>query len=89
MALLMIQHLSGGAWGVFRRIFEASSRTLPLLALLFMPVVLGMGSLYPWTHPDRAGRRSAPAQGAVPQRAVLPGARRSCYFAGWSCSRGR
>jgi hypothetical protein len=52
MALAMIQHLSGGAWGVFRRIFEASSRTLPLLALLFLPVVLGMGSLYPWTHAD-------------------------------------
>jgi hypothetical protein len=52
MAFAMIQHLSGGAWGVFRRIFEASSRTLPLLALLFLPVVLGMGSLYPWTHAD-------------------------------------
>ena len=52
MALMMIQHLSGGAWGVFRRIFEASSRTMPLMALLFLPVVLGMRSLYPWTHPD-------------------------------------
>ena len=38
LALMMIQHLSGGAWGVFRRIFEASSRTLPLLAVLFLPV---------------------------------------------------
>ena len=28
MGLLMIQYLSGGAWGVFRRVFEASSRTL-------------------------------------------------------------
>ena len=37
MALMMIQHLSGGAWGVFRRIFEASSRTLPLMAVLFLP----------------------------------------------------
>jgi hypothetical protein len=52
MALMMIQHLSGGTWGVFRRIFEASSRTLPLLALLFVPVLLGMGSLYTWTHED-------------------------------------
>jgi hypothetical protein len=33
-------------------VFEASSRTLPFLALLFLPVVLGMGSLYTWTHPD-------------------------------------
>jgi hypothetical protein len=52
MALMMVQHLSGGAWGVFRRIFEASSRTLPLLVVLFIPVVLGMGSLYVWTHAD-------------------------------------
>src|SRR5262245_45181821 len=52
MALLMIQHLTGGAWGVFRRIFEASSRTLPLMALLFIPILLGLHALYPWTHPD-------------------------------------
>ena len=39
LALMMIQHLSGGVWGVFRRIFEASSRTLPLLAVLFVPVL--------------------------------------------------
>src|SRR5688572_10374588 len=52
MALMMIQHLSGGTWGVFRRIFEASSRTIPFLALLFIPVLLGMSDLYVWTHPD-------------------------------------
>jgi hypothetical protein len=52
MAFLMVQHLSGGSWGIFRRVFEASSRTLPLLAILFLPIVLGMQTLYPWTHPD-------------------------------------
>jgi hypothetical protein len=52
MALMMIQHLSGGTWGVFRRVFEASSRTLPLMAALFIPVIAGMTSLYPWTHDD-------------------------------------
>jgi hypothetical protein len=52
LALVMIQHLTGGSWGVFRRILEASSRTIPLLALLFVPVLLGMYSLYPWTHAD-------------------------------------
>ena len=51
-ALMMIQHLSGGAWGIFRRIFEASSRTIPLLALLFVPVALGIGHLYPWANAD-------------------------------------
>ena len=29
LALMMILHLSGGTWGIFRRIFEASSSTLP------------------------------------------------------------
>jgi hypothetical protein len=52
LALMMMQHLSGGQWGVFRRIFEASSRTMPLMVVLFIPVVLGMHTLYPWTHPD-------------------------------------
>ena len=52
LALAMIQHLSGGAWGIFRRIFEASSRTLPLMAVLFIPVVLGMHELFPWTHAE-------------------------------------
>ena len=52
MALMMVQHLSGGTWGVFRRIFEASSRTIPFMALLFIPVLLGMSDLYVWTHPD-------------------------------------
>ena len=52
LALMMIQHLSGGQWGVFRRIFEASSRTLPLMAVLFVPVALGFQQLYPWSHAD-------------------------------------
>jgi hypothetical protein len=52
LAMVMIQHLSGGAWGVFRRIFEASSRTVPLLVVLFIPIVIGRSTLYPWAHPD-------------------------------------
>ena len=52
MAMVMIQHLSGGAWGIFRRIFEASSRTIPLLAVLSLPILFGMQQLYPWSHAD-------------------------------------
>jgi hypothetical protein len=51
LALLMLQHLTGGGWGfVIRRVLEAATRTLPLMALLFVPVILGAQSLYPWTH---------------------------------------
>ena len=52
MAMVMIQHLSGGQWGIFRRVFEASARTLPFLALLFLPLVFGIGRLYVWTHAE-------------------------------------
>ena len=41
LALLMVQYLSGGAWGMFaRRVFEASARNVPLMAMLFLPIAL-------------------------------------------------
>jgi hypothetical protein len=50
LALTMLQHLSGGGWGVvLRRTFEAAARTLPWMALLFVPLVFGLRDLYPWT----------------------------------------
>jgi hypothetical protein len=46
----MLQHLSGGGWGVvLRRIFEAAARTLPWMAIFFLPLVFGLRDLYPWT----------------------------------------
>lgn len=52
-ALLMVQHLSGGMWGlVNRRTLEAGSRTVPIVALLFLPVALGASHIYEWTHPE-------------------------------------
>ena len=53
LALLMVQHLSGGAWGVvLRRPLEAAVRTLPFMALLYLPIVAGMGHLYEWSTPE-------------------------------------
>jgi hypothetical protein len=52
MAILMIRHLTGGGWGtVIRRILGAAMRTLPLLGLLFIPVILGIRHLYIWAQP--------------------------------------
>jgi len=52
MAILMIRHLTGGGWGmVIRRILGAAMRTVPLLALLFIPVILGIKRLYIWAQP--------------------------------------
>ncbi|HET6177659.1 MAG TPA: hypothetical protein VFE61_12045 [Candidatus Sulfotelmatobacter sp.] len=52
MAILMIRHLTGGGWGmVIRRILGAAMRTVPLLAALFIPIILGMKHLYIWARP--------------------------------------
>ena len=83
LALVMIQHLSGGSWGVFRRIFEASSRTIPLLAVLFLPVLFGMHELYPWTHADLVREDHILQQKAPYLNTPFFIVRAVIYFVGW------
>lgn len=54
MAVVMLHHLVGGRWGfVIRRPLESGAMTLPLMAILFIPILAGMGSLYIWTDPEQ------------------------------------
>jgi hypothetical protein len=51
LGIVMMQYLTGGAWGVVtRRTFEAATRTLPLMALLFIPIAVGIPHLYQWSN---------------------------------------
>jgi hypothetical protein len=51
LGILHLQYLTGGAWGVvIRRIVEACSRTVPVLAILFIPIAAGVYNLYEWSH---------------------------------------
>jgi len=51
-AILMMQYISGGRWGaVIRRPLEAGASNLPLMALCFIPVALGVRWVYPWADP--------------------------------------
>jgi hypothetical protein len=53
LAVVMIQHLTGGVWGlILRRTLEGATRTLPLLALLFVPLAFGVHQLYEWADPS-------------------------------------
>ena len=50
----MLHHLTGGWWGLpIRRILEAGSRTIRLMAVLFIPVLLGISKLYIWANADQ------------------------------------
>ncbi|HYH64695.1 MAG TPA: hypothetical protein VD866_08390 [Urbifossiella sp.] len=61
LALLMIHYLVKTSWGLLlRRPLEAASRTLPLLALLFLPIVIGAflhhdQSAYWWSDVHSSG----------------------------------
>jgi hypothetical protein len=51
LGILILQYVTGGAWGVVsRRILEAGSRTLPVIFVLFIPIMLGVTYLYEWSH---------------------------------------
>ena len=49
LVMLMLQYVSGGKWGLLlRRPLEAMSRTLVLVALMFLPIGILMKHLYQW-----------------------------------------
>ena len=85
MALLMVQHLSGGVWGiVLRRPFEAAVRTLPVMTVLFLPIVLGMHSLYEWSHEGIAQTDPVIAAKAAYLNTPFFLIRQVIYFAIWN-----
>lgn len=50
LVLLVVQHMAGGSWGaLIQRPLEAGVSLLPVMALLFLPVLFGMNALYVWT----------------------------------------
>jgi len=55
LAIMMLHHLTRGGWGLMiRRPLEAATRTLPLLTLLFLPILLGVQDIYVWARPEAA-----------------------------------
>jgi hypothetical protein len=85
MAILMIHHVSGGAWGaVIRRVLESASRTLPLMALLFLPMVLGLQDLYKWARPEVVALDPALQHKSLYLNVPFFLVRAVVYFAVWS-----
>ena len=60
MAQVMIHELTGGDWGrVLRRPLEAVTLSLPLLALLALPLAFGLPDLFPWARPDEVAKSAS------------------------------
>ena len=81
---LMLQYLTGGAWGVVvRRPCEAAARTLPLVALMFAPILIGIPNLYQWSHAKAVAADEVLQHKHVYLNVPFFLGRAALYLAGW------
>jgi hypothetical protein len=84
MGLTMLHHLAGGSWGlVIRRPLEAGGATVPLLAVLFLPIALGIPVLYPWARAEVGARLDTPLRVAYLNETLFL-VRAAGYFGVWT-----
>ena len=84
LAIVMLQHLTGGAWGIpIRRILESGTRTLPLVAILFLPIAFGLRRLYPWARPEEVAKDALLQAKEAYLNVPFFLARAAFYFAVW------
>jgi hypothetical protein len=86
MAIALIYRLTGGGWGrMIVRPLEAAIRTLPLAALLFVPIVLGLnfGGLYLWSNSAMMNADPALAHKASYLNVQAFEIRAAVYFVVW------
>ncbi len=82
---VMVMYLTGSAWSVtVRRFFETASATIPVAAILILPVLAGSHTLFEWTHADHVAH-DALLQGKAPWLNINGFTIRSfVYIAIWS-----
>lgn len=84
LAVLMLQYLSGGAWGMLiRRPLEAATRTLPLMAVMLGPLLFGMRFLFEWMNQDAVNRDAVLTHKQLYLNSGFFIARQLIYFAIW------
>ncbi len=80
MAILMLHHMVGGTWGfAIRRLLESGTKTLPLMAALFIPLPFGLTQLYKWA----AEKNSLSGFKALYLNTSFFYGRTAAYFAAW------
>ena len=82
---VLIHTAMQGSWGiVVRRVAENAAATLPLFAILFLPVAFGLHSLYHWSHPEAVAHDALLRFKQPYLNLPFFYARAALYFAVWS-----
>ncbi len=84
LAVLMLQHITGGAWGaIIRRILESATSTLPLIVVLFLPILFASGLLYEWARPEVVAHDPLLQHKSIYLNLPFFTVRAVVYFAAW------
>ena len=84
LGVLLLHNLVGGRWGaLLRRFLESGSLTLPGMAVLSLPVLIGIPWLYEWAHPEVVANDHLLAHKAGYLNVPFFVARTAIYFAIW------
>ena len=82
---VLIQYASQGGWGiVLRRIGETIFCTLPVMAALFVPVLLGLHDIYEWSHAEAVEQDALLRWKAPYLNVPFFLIRAAIYFGSWS-----
>jgi hypothetical protein len=83
VSMLLLQNSTGGTWGAaVRPALQRAAMTVPLLAVLFVPIALNLPALFPWARGD-AHTHELLAHRAPYLNAPFFLARAAAYFAIW------
>ena len=81
---VMLHHLTGAVWSVvIRRMAEAAAMTLPMMGILFIPILLNHHDLYHWSHADVVSHDRVLQLKAVYLNSTFFIVRSVFYFAVW------
>ena len=85
LGVAFVQFLTGGNWGLAtRRIFEAGAATVPLMALLFVPVFFGLPQLYAWARPEEVAADAVLQHKSIYLNVPLFVVRAVVYLVAWA-----
>ena len=84
LGIFLLHNVVGGNWGVaIRRFIESGLKTLPMFALLVIPILFATHSLYRWTDATYRAENFAVGHKAVYMNVPFFIARTAFYFAVW------
>jgi len=82
---VLIHFATQAGWGiVVRRLAENTMAVIPLFAVLFVPILLGMGELFPWVHVGAGSHDHLVAAKAPYLNTSFFVTRAAIYFVAWS-----